>query len=172
MKQPTEILKEEHQAVLEKLAALESILENLEQREKVSARLREIAAFFETDFWLHFDKEEKALFPEFDNFMPRGSGPLAVMLDEHEVLRDTNAVMQQAIGSYLNNNDSAEVRQAIRQNGAHFIEFLRNHIFKEDSILFKMAEMHLKPAQNDRVVSLFAEMDRMSQSASRTEKKT
>ncbi|MDP3879908.1 MAG: hemerythrin domain-containing protein [Dehalococcoidales bacterium] len=169
VKKPTELLKEEHQAVLEKLAALESAIGNLEQRESISASLRELASFFEVDFWVHFDKEEKALFPEFDNFMPRGSGPLAVMLDEHEVLRDTNEAMQQAIGSYLGDEDSAEVRQAIRQYGSHFIEFLRGHIFKEDSILFSMADMHLNPAQNDRVVNLFVEMDRASQSRSRKE---
>ncbi|MDP2729588.1 MAG: hemerythrin domain-containing protein [Dehalococcoidales bacterium] len=160
MKKPTELLREEHQAVLEKLDALEDVLTNLEQEEKISAKLKVLASFFETDFWLHFDKEEKALFPEFDNFMPRGSGPLAVMIDEHEVLRETNAVMQEAMTRYLNHDGSAEVIQAIRQNGHHFIEFLRNHIFKEDSILFQMAEMHLQPIQNEKVVKLFAEMDR------------
>jgi len=159
-KKPTELLKEEHQAVLGKLAALEEIFHTLDQREKVTAKLRELSAFFDKDFWVHFDKEEKALFPEFDNFMPRGSGPLTVMLDEHETLRNTNEVMQEAIAKYLRLDDSAEVRQAIKQNGTHFIEFLRSHIFKEDGILFRMAEMHLKPEQNDRIVKLFDELEK------------
>lgn len=135
-KKPTELLREEHQAVLEKLDALEGII------------------------WVHFDKEEKALFPEFDNFMPRGSGPLAVMMDEYEVLRKTNVVMQDAIARYLNHDDSARVIQSIRQNGTHFIEFLRNHIFKEDNILFMMADMHLYQRQNEKVVKLFAEIEK------------
>ena len=164
MKKPTELLKEEHQGVLEKLDALESVINNLEQKEKVSSRLKELASFFDTDFWVHFDKEEKALFPEFDNFMPRGAGPLAVMIDEHEVLRKTNEVMQQAITSYLNHDDGVETRQAINQNGRHFIEFLRNHIFKEDNILFSMAEMHLDQRQNEKVVKLFAEIEKAAKS--------
>ncbi|MBI4187581.1 MAG: hemerythrin domain-containing protein [Chloroflexi bacterium] len=157
---PTEILKKEHAAVLGKLDTMERVIAQLDKREEISAKLKELAAFFKTDFWVHFDKEEKALFPEFDNFMPRGAGPLAVMLEEHRVLRDTNAVMQRAVGSYLNHDDSAEVRKAISQNGAHFIETLRGHIFKEDNILFAMAEMHLEQAQNDKVVKLFAEIEK------------
>lgn len=160
MKNPTELLKEEHQGVLEKLESLERVINNLEQKEKVSPKLKELYSFFSTEFWVHFDKEEKALFPEFDSFMPHGTGPLAVMINEHEVLRETNAVMQEAVTMYLNNDDSSQTRQVITQNGMHFIEFLRNHILKEDSILFRMAEMHLDQKQNERVVNLFSEIEK------------
>jgi hemerythrin-like domain-containing protein len=159
MKTPTEILKEEHVAVLAKLAALEDILKNLDKREQVSAGLKELAAFFEVDFWVHFDKEERALFPEFDSFMPHGVGPLAAMLDEHELLRDTNTVVQEAVAKYLAGDDSAETVGTIRQDGMHFIEFLRGHITKEDGLLFRMAEMHLNQQQNEKVARLFSEMD-------------
>lgn len=87
---PTDILKEEHKSALQKLDALEDLIGNLNQKERISVELKELTSFFDTDFWMHFDKEEKALFPEFDNFMPRGSGPLAVMIEEHEVLRKTH----------------------------------------------------------------------------------
>lgn len=160
---PTNILKAEHQAVLGKLESMEEVINGLEQKDKVSSKLKELAAFFDKDFWVHFDKEEKALFPEFDNFMPRGAGPIAVMIDEHEVLRKTNAVMQTAIAAYLDgHDDSRATRQTIAQNGTHFIEFLRNHIFKEDNILFQMAEMHLQQAQNERAVRLFDEIEKAS----------
>ncbi|MBI4284505.1 MAG: hemerythrin domain-containing protein [Chloroflexi bacterium] len=158
---PVELLRDEHQAVLQKLEALESVIANLEEKDKVATELRELAAFFETDFWVHFDKEEKALFPEFDSFMPRGRGPLAAMIEEHETLRRTNAVMQQAVTRYLSNEDSAETRRLISQYGMHFISFLRDHISKEDSLLFRMAEMHLNEGQNARVVRLFAEMGKI-----------
>ena len=159
-KKPTQLLKNEHQAVLQKLTALERIIGRLEKKEEISAELKELAAFFETEFWTHFDKEEKALFPEFDNFMPRGAGPIAVMMEEHVVLRKTNEVMQEAIARYLNRTDDAETRQTINQNGTHFINFLRAHINKEDSILFMMADMHLDQKQNEKVVRLFQEMDK------------
>ena len=157
---PTELLKAEHHEVLGKLDLMEELLGKLEQKEEVSEPLKELAAFFETDFWLHFDKEERALFPEFDNFMPRGSGPLAAMMDEHEVLRKTNADLQQAIERYFNNTDYAEAIPEIRRYGSHFIESLRSHIQKEDGILFSMAEMHLNQRQNDNIIKLFNEMER------------
>lgn len=158
-KKPTEMLKDEHQAVLKKLTALEGIFGRLDKRGDL-AELKEMAAFFETEFWGHFDKEEKALFPEFDSFMPHGAGPIAVMLQEHIVLRDTNDVMQEAIKRYLKGADDAETKRIIKQNGSHFIDFLRSHINKEDGILFMMADMHLDQRQNEKVARLFQEMDK------------
>ncbi|MBI4282968.1 MAG: hemerythrin domain-containing protein [Chloroflexi bacterium] len=157
---PTDILRHEHETVLLKLTALEKDIGRLDKRDEISAELKELAAFFETEFWTHFDKEEKALFPEFDNFMPRGAGPIAVMLEEHVVLRKTNEVMQGAIARYLNHADDAATRQTINQNGSHFIDFLRAHINKEDGILFMMADMHLNQKQNEKVVKLFQEMEK------------
>ena len=159
-KKPTELLKDEHQAVLKKLTALEKDISRLDKREEISAELKELAAFFETEFWTHFDKEEQALFPEFDSFMPHGAGPIAVMLQEHVVLRDTNEVMQEAIKRYLQGADDAATKQVISQNGSHFIDFLRSHINKEDGILFMMADMHLDQKQNEKVARLFQEMDK------------
>ncbi len=160
MNSPVEVLKEEHQVVLEKLKTLEWVFNNLGQRAEVSPKLRELAEFFRVEFWVHFDKEEMGLFPEFDNFMPRGVGPLAAMISEHEVIRDTNDEMQRAIASYLALDDSEEIKKSMRQYGMHFIEFLRGHIQKEDGILFKMAEMHLTPSQNERVIKLFPEIEK------------
>lgn len=159
-KSPTELLSEEHRGVLEKLDALEGVLNNLEQKEKSSVRLRELTSFFNTDFWVHFEKEEKALFPEFEEVIPRDSGPLGVMLAEHEELRKTNAEIQQVVTAYLNHTDNAETRQKISRNGAHFIGLLRDHIFKEDNILFRMIDMHIDQKQREKVLKLFTEIER------------
>lgn len=156
---PTDMLKEEHKAVLQKLSDLEGLFNNLDRREQIAAKLKELISFFDTEFWIHFDKEEKALFPAFDSFMPHGAGPIAVMLQEHEVLRSTNAVIQQAIAKYLNGADDAQTKRTIYENGTHFIGTLRDHIFKEDNILFRMAEMHLSPQDNEKVAQLFAQID-------------
>ena len=159
-KSPVELLRQEHTLVLLKLDSLEAAINILEQKEKISAKLKELASFFDVEFWVHFEKEEKALFPEFDSFMPRGSGPIGVMLAEHEVLRNTCAELQQAVANYLNHADDAETRRAIGQYGTHFIGFLRNHIFKEDNILARMADMHLDQKRNEKVVKLFAEIEK------------
>jgi hemerythrin-like domain-containing protein len=42
----------------------------------------------------------------------------------------------------------------------HFIGFLRSHISKEDGLFFVMAEMHLNECQKEKVVRLFAEIEK------------
>jgi hemerythrin-like domain-containing protein len=160
MVNPASILTQEHQAVLLKLEALENIIRNLAQPVKVSAQLKELAAFFDTQFWVHFDKEEQALFPEFDNFMPRGAGPLAVMLDEHEVIRNTWEQVHEGVAAYLKNAGDKKAVHTIEEKGSHFVDFLRSHISKEDGLLFAMAEMHLNEGQKKKVVNLFSEIEK------------
>ncbi len=159
-KTPTEMLKEDHQHVLKKLDDLEEITHQLDKKGQVSAKLKELAAFFKTEFWVHFTKEEEALFPEIEKFIPRESGPIGVMLIEHEDLRNTNSRLQPAIASYLKDGDNAAAREVIQRDGTHFIETLRDHIDKEDNILFMMADMHLDQAQIDKVAKGFAKIDR------------
>lgn len=158
-KTPTAMLKEEHQSVLQKLDALEEVTHHLDKKGEISAQLKELAAFFKTDFWVHFTKEEEALFPEIEKFMPRESGPVGVMLTEHEDLRNTNSQLQPAIAAYLKDSDNTETRGVIQKYGTHFIELLRDHIDKEDNILFMIADMHLDQAQIDKVAKLFAKIE-------------
>lgn len=156
-------LIDEHRQVLAKLDALEAIFQNLDHKEENAAGLKELMAFFDKAFWVHFDKEEQALFPEFDNFMPHGAGPLAVMIEEHGVLRDTNDVLQEAVARYLGDGDNALTRRAIEESGMHFIEFLRGHIFKEDKMFPELADMHLGESQNARVLARFAKIEQSSE---------
>ncbi|MAE10638.1 MAG: hypothetical protein CL876_01730 [Dehalococcoidales bacterium] len=158
-KKPTELLKDEHQGVLQKLAALQRVIGQLDNKDEISAELKELAEFFKTEFWIHFTKEEEALFPEIGTFIPRESGPTGMMLVEHEELRSTNTVIQQAVDAYLRNSGGSDVKGTIQENGNRFIEVLRQHIDKEDNILFMMADMHFDQAQIDKVARLFHEIE-------------
>ncbi|MBI4284046.1 MAG: hemerythrin domain-containing protein [Chloroflexi bacterium] len=158
-KQPTEILREEHENVLQKLEALENTVKHLDGHDEFSVKLEELASFFATDFWVHFAKEEEALFPELETFIPRGGGPLDIMYMEHEDLRNINATLQQAIKRYLENLNSVASRAAIQGQSSQFAGILRDHIHKENNILFMMADMHLGPAQNEKIVSVFSEIE-------------
>ncbi len=159
-KKPTEILKEEHQNVLQKLDMLEEVISHLDKKETISAKLEELASFFKTEFWVHFTKEEEALFPEIEKFIPRESGPVGVMLIEHEELRNTNTEFQRAVDVYLRDADNLETKGMIQEYGTHFIGVLRDHIDKENNILFMMADMHLGQTQIDKVIKLFYEIEK------------
>lgn len=165
-KKPTDILKKEHQDVLQKLTALEEVIRHLDRREEISSKMRDLASFFETDFWVHFDKEEKALFPEIEKFSPRDGGPLGVMLEDHEDLRSTNKKLQLAIGTYLQGSNASETRAMINTQGRHFIWGLRDHISKEDGVLFMMADKHLNQNQVDSVNRLFQKIEKSNERGS------
>lgn len=156
---PIEVLKNEHQAVLKKLESLENNFNRLDEREAISAELTELISFFDTDFWIHFTKEEEALFPEMEGFMPRESGPIRVMLLEHEELRGTNDKLQLAVREYLGGSDAPETKTVIRGLGKSFIDTLRSHIDKEDNILFNMAEAHLAEPQLAAIIGRFHQLD-------------
>ncbi len=158
-RKPTDILKEEHQNVLQKLDALEEVISHLDKKEEISAKLKELASFFKTDFWIHFAKEEEALFPEIEKFIPRDGGPTGMMLIEHEEVRNTNTEIQAAIDEYLRDSDNLEAKGMIQRHGTSFIGLLRDHINKENNILFMMADMHLDQTQIDQVVRLFDEIE-------------
>ncbi len=159
-KKPTEILREEHEDVLQKLDALEEVIGHLDKKEEISAKLKELASFFSTDIWIHFTKEEEALFPEIEKFIPREGGPTGMMLIEHEELRNTNTELQPVIDEYLRDSDNLEAKGMIQGYGTHFIGVLRDHIDKENNILFMMADMHLDQTQIDKVIKLFYEIEK------------
>jgi len=150
---------EEHQQVLKKLSAMEGLLGNLEQKDKISTELKELAHFFKNDFWLHFDKEESALFPALGNYIPRNAGPLQMMFIEHEALRNTNEVFQHALADYFEDKDMSITRETIRKAGMGFIHSLRSHIDKENSMMFTLANVHLTKEQEDDIMRVFAQID-------------
>src|SRR3972149_1804273 len=155
---PAEILKEEHAVVLGKLRALEDLLGRLGERAAVTPDLRELGAFFARDFWLHFDKEEYALFVELGRYVPRHAGPLQMMLDEHVDLRTLREVFDQVLADYFAGNDPPLTRETMQRTGRGFIAALRSHIEKEDGMILTLANAHLTPAEEDRVVLLFGQI--------------
>ena len=142
-----------------KLNVMECLLGNLEQKGKIAPALKELADFFKKDFWLHFDKEDLALFPKLGNYIPRNVGPLQMMFIEHEDLRNTNEVFQYALSDYFEDDDNPLTKETIRKAGIDFIRGLRGHIDKENAMMFTLANVHLTKEQEDDVMRIFAQID-------------
>ena len=162
---PTDLLRDEHASVLKKLSDLERIVTSPDKNAATLSELKALAAFFQTDFWVHFDKEEQALFPEMGKFVPIDRGPVGAMLREHEELRNSNERLQSAVADYLSDMDNAGHQAQLKELGTHFIWMLRDHINKEDNMLFIMAEQWLDASQKIRVGKLFQEMETSSAAA-------
>ena len=143
-KSPMEILRKEHDAVLKVLDALEGSI-----RKKDTASSQKSIKLLESEFNRHsLDKEEKALFPEIEKFMPRDGGPTGMMVIEHQDLTESIESFKQT--------DNFENLNKI---GDHIINLLREHIDKENNMLFMMAEMHLDNKQKEIIIKKFKGID-------------
>lgn len=142
-KNPLDILRKEHIKVLKTLDSLENALleNNLKQLESLIRSL-------EKDFNAHsLNKEEKFLFVEMEKFMPREGGPTGMMVAEHRELVKLINNFQGTLKS-----QSLDKLQKI---GGNITSILRQHIDKENNILFMMAEMHLDDKQKQSLLGQF-----------------
>ena len=89
----------------------------------------------------HHGKEENGLFPELEKKgMPRNSGPIAVMLMEHEVTRKLAARMEESSKVYVKTGNASQLIVDMQEYINHVVQ----HVWKENNRLFEMAEMALR----------------------------
>lgn len=156
----TKPLSDDHKMVLKKLDDFEEVVSNLDKPNTIMPTLKELGTFFKGEIWIHFAKEEDALFPEMEKFMPIEGGPIGVMLLEHQELRRTNDEFQKGLEVYVKNPGDAKAAVLIKENGINIIQILRQHIDKEDNILFMMAEMHLDNTQTQNILKAYEEVEK------------
>jgi len=102
----------------------------------------------------HHAKEEDLFFPLLkERGIPEEGGPIGVMLNEHVQGRDCVRRMREA--SEKDEFDGAMFATAAKE----FIPLLRQHIFKENNILFKMAENVLIEADDEVMAEKFTEVE-------------
>ena len=143
---PTETLKHEHQVILMVLDAAERDAQAAGRGEKISGdRAREILDFIRTFAdKCHHAKEEKLLFVRMqERGMSGNSGPIAVMLHEHNLGR--NAVRATAEALPEAEKGDREALAAFAENLQSYVNLLREHIYKEDNVLYPMADRLLTP---------------------------
>ena len=122
--------------------------------------MKDIIVFVTGEVVVHFAIEEDGLFPELEKFIPREGGPTGMMLIEHEDLKNSKVNFINGVEELSRDSNSTGAKKLIMENGGHFVSLLRDHIYKEDNMLFMMAEMHLDETQMQAVAALFAEIDK------------
>ena len=139
MKMPTEILREEHRVILLALDTLEAAARRTTDGRPLddgwwTGLIEWLRAFADRS---HHAKEERSLFPAMEKAgVPREGGPIGVMLEEHARGRAIVQAMADAVPAG---------RPALARE---FVRLLRQHIDKENGVLFPMADAVLDdPAQ-------------------------
>ncbi len=154
-----DMLMEEHRLIEKVMFGLEQFADKLEDGETADRKdFIKFAEFFrEFADRCHHGKEEDILFEEMiECGFNREAGPVAVMLYEHGVGREKVQVMRNA-------GESDEWNDEIEEEAIHaardFIVLLRDHILKEDNILFPMAANQLPENLVDGLLEKFNEFN-------------
>jgi hemerythrin-like domain-containing protein len=160
MNDTTRCLRDEHQVILRVLDCFELALRRARTTGAITrAEFDPFVEFFR-DFAdrCHHCKEEDRLFPCLERCgMEREHGPIAVMMHEHQLGR----AHVRAIAAALPHAESgdADAARSVMSEGERFVTLLRNHIMKEDVILFQMADEMIEGPERAQLSGEYAEAD-------------
>ena len=134
----TRILMDEHRVIERVLGALEAAGARMSAGAPVRAEFFLQAADFIAAFadGCHHRKEEGVLFPALEAAgIPRAGGPIGVMLAEHEEARRITRGLR-AAAERMRAGDATAATEA-RRKASEYAALLRQHIMKEDHVLFR-----------------------------------
>jgi len=107
----------------------------------------------------HHGKEEEFLFPALEAAgVPRDGGPIGVMLNEHEQGRKLVARLKEAaVRCTPGDRAAAPGAPPILHE---YVALLTQHIAKENTVLFPMADARLDPHQDKALFEAFEKLER------------
>lgn len=156
----TEDLRKEHEGIMVMLQVLQAVSKKLSHGEQVDVRhldgIMEFLSIFVDK--CHHGKEEEFLFPALEaSGIPRDGGPIGVLLAEHEEGRRIVSELRDAVKNYPSDDKSAA--DIIKSRMGSYVELLTQHIAKENTVLFVMAEANLDAAEDGRLLEAFERIE-------------
>ncbi len=158
---PTEELEAEHRGIERMLAIMDAIRPRLEAGEAVETEhLDQILEFIRVFAdRCHHAKEEDLLFVAMrEAGVPSECGPIAVMLADHEVGRRHVRGMAEGLAAYRRGEEGAA--RHIAEHARGYAELLREHIAKEDRVLYPLADRILTQGQQHALEEGFERIER------------
>jgi hemerythrin-like domain-containing protein len=156
----TQILMEEHRVIERVITSLEQGADQLEQGKAIEPAFFIDAAQFIKGFadGCHHKKEEGVLFKAMiDAGLPSQGGPVNMMLAEHEQGRVFTRGMREAAEQLQAGDQTA--RERVLQNARGYAALLRQHIVKEDSVLFPIADQVIPLSKQDGLAEDFERVE-------------
>ena len=157
----TDELKKEHEGIELMLRVLQTVSDKLKSGEGVNTEhidgILEFLSIFVDK--CHHGKEEEFLFPALEDAgVPREGGPIGVMLNEHEQGRRLVARLKDAMTDYkTGDNANASSAQLIINE---YVALLTQHIAKENTVLFPMADAKLNSNNDTELFEAFEQLER------------
>ncbi|MFN0006978.1 MAG: hemerythrin domain-containing protein [Planctomycetota bacterium] len=156
----TEILVAEHQVILRVLDCLEKIAEDVRKDRELDLRSAGEILDFLGNFAdrCHHGKEEGSLFPALGRKgMPNDVGPVAVMLMEHAQGREQIAGMRAAFVAAEHGRPGGAEDFSV--HARTYVDLLRDHIAKENHVLFPMADRMLNASEQAEILEAFGRVE-------------
>ena len=152
MNKCVELMVQEHEVIVGVLASLQALAEKLRTGGEVARQdVADFGRFFR-DFAdkCHHGKEEDRLFVKMVQAgFPQDSGPIAVMLSEHEAGRqEVRGLLAIGAGSGPLSEDE---RASVIEYAGQFVPLLFAHIQKENNVLYPMAQNTISPEEFERL---------------------
>lgn len=150
MGKATSDLKKEHNAILHVLNILDKMMSADNKADNVRLEYYNELVHFLKIFAdkCHHGKEENYLFEELvKHGVPCEGGPVGVMLREHELGREYIALMDKSL--------EAKDLTGFHAAAVKYRDLLRNHIDKENNVLFVMADKLLDEAKQTDLFEKF-----------------
>lgn len=150
MGKATQDLRKDHETILNVLKILHKMILTTSKEDGVKLLYHDEFIYFLKIFAdkCHHGKEENFLFRE---LVSKGinceDGPIEVMLQEHDLGREYMALMKK----FLESKDLAEFNIV----AVKYCNLLKNHIEKENNILFVMADQLLDNSEQDDLFEKF-----------------
>mgnify|MGYP001594869718 CR=1 FL=1 len=154
MKKPTEILSEEHQYILKVIGALNRECDAIDNGKNIDKNFFERAIDFIRNYAdkFHHAKEEDILFKELcRDDVKMHCNPTEQMLYEHDLGRNFVKGMESALKE---NNKSKLI-----ENARGYAQLLQDHIYKEDNILYPMADEALNDKKQKSMLEKFKQAE-------------
>jgi hemerythrin-like domain-containing protein len=134
MSRAIEKLKNEHEIILSATSRLNRLLSHIKERafqKEITDLLELIKEYIDL---CHNRKEEAVLFSELVNSgVSKDDSPIGVLTQEHQLERK---LLIQMTDSFVNRNDYI----SFTDDAEKFIELVKTHVFKENNILFLIAD--------------------------------
>jgi hemerythrin-like domain-containing protein len=157
----TDILTAEHRIIEQVLSALETQTRRLQAGTPVRPGFFQDASAFFRGFTdgCHHRKEEEALFMKMvDAGLSNQTGPIAILLAEHEQGRAYNRAMEKASRALVFQEPTA--RDDLSRSALEYVALLRQHIRRENEFFFPLADRMLPPKSQKELTEEFKRIER------------